>query len=100
MTSLLGDAVPRDFPFGKVSQMLCSYETEYGLTLSAYGYVRWAIDHYGYKCLFKNLMASEKVVGDYAKEALFSAAVLPDGAPNCVCRFTPLATYVSLTRLK
>lgn len=70
MTSLLGDAVPRDFPFGKVSQMLCAYEAEYGLTLSAYGYVRWAIDHYGYKCLFKNLMASDKVVGDYAKEAL------------------------------
>lgn len=97
MSSLLGDTVPGDFPFGKVAQLLGSYETEYGTTLSAYGYVRWAIDHLGYKCLYKNLMASDKVVGSYAREALKYMEDMPMMLNNAIVYANQLMANIADT---
>ena len=70
MTSIMGDSVPPDFPCTRVAEMLRKFEDDSGLELSEYGYVMWCVDHFGWQCAYKNLMASDKVVQGYMDEAL------------------------------
>lgn len=70
MANLLSDCAPADFPYERVVDKMSQFEDENGITLSEYGYVMWAVDHYGWKCAYKNLMASEDVVQGYMDEAL------------------------------
>ena len=69
MTSLLGEFVTADFPYERVAYQLSEAEKTRDLRLSPYGYVMWAVDHHGYKCAFRNLMASENVINGYVEAA-------------------------------
>ena len=68
--SLLHEFVPDDFPFGKTAQALTDAELENNIRLSPYGYIMWAVDHYGYKCAYKNVLASDNVLKGYVDEAV------------------------------
>lgn len=70
MTSLMSECVPAEFPFDKVAAKMRQFEDDNEIRLSEYGYVMWAVDHYGWKCAYKNLMASDDVVQGYMDEAL------------------------------
>lgn len=45
-------------------------EEESDIRLSPYGFLMWAVDHYGYKSLWKNVVSSPKAVNGYAADAV------------------------------
>lgn len=70
---ILGNLISHDFPYFSVCNEFVTFQHDpenKGIRLSPYGYVMYAIDHYGYKCAYKNLMASKNVVEAYEKTAL------------------------------
>ena len=48
MAKLLSDCAHADFPYDRVADTMSQFEDENGITLSEYGYVMWAVDHYGW----------------------------------------------------
>lgn len=74
---LMGQFISDDFPFEDVTKKLQSFETENAITLSPYGYIMWAVDHHGFKCAYKNLMASEPVINGFAIESLRARDDMP-----------------------
>ena len=69
MKRLLGPYAGDDFPYADVAGALSRFEEDNGMSLSPYGYVMWAVDHHGYKCAYRNLMASQAVTSGYAEAA-------------------------------
>lgn len=67
--NLLGEYAPDDFPYGRIAEQLSAEEVKWDIRLSPYGFFMWAVDHYGYKSLWKNVAASQAVVGGYAADA-------------------------------
>lgn len=53
-----------------MASLLNAEEEEQGVRLTEYGYVMWAVDHYGHKCAYRNVMESAKLMHDYALAAV------------------------------
>lgn len=70
MQQILGSLVSDSFPFSTVAEKLTESEMNCLLDLSEYGYVMWAIDHYGHKCAYKNLMAAQRTIDGYTMDAV------------------------------
>lgn len=69
LTGLLGSRVPSGFPFEVVAKSLLKQEKARDIKLSSYGYLMYAIDHYGAGILYRNVLASNKTIEGYAAEA-------------------------------
>lgn len=67
---LMGQYSPDDGRLSEIADRLSDRERESGVTLSAYGFIMWAFDHYGFKCAYKNMLGAEQTVAGYADEAV------------------------------
>ena len=69
INSLLKGLVSSDFPFGTVADKLSAREEDGGIKLSPYGFIMWAVDHYGGKCTYANVLSSDNAVDGYVSAA-------------------------------
>lgn len=92
---ILGPYVSDDFPFADVAQRLTELEEANSMTLSPYGYIMWAVDHYGYKCAHKNCLASDKVLQGYAADALKTRDDMPAMLMNAHVYVTKVMSNVA-----
>lgn len=78
---LLGRSV-EGFPVEKVAARLEALQKEREIVLSAYGYLMWAMEHYGEKCLYKNVLASENAISGYVGAAVKMRDEMPEMLVN------------------
>ena len=86
--TLLGTAVSNDVDYDVMAERLNAEEAEQGVALTEYGYVMWAVDHFGHKCAYKNVMESKNLMHDYA----LAAAKMRDDMPTMLVNAN---TYVT-----
>jgi len=68
-TEILGQYISNGFPYQEVAEKLSRMEEDNNILLSPYGYIMWALDHYGYKCAYKNVLASSGALTGYLEAA-------------------------------
>lgn len=81
-------------PWDFMADMLSSYERSMLVNLSAYGYIMWAYDHYGAKCVYKNILSSSNVMNDYASEAKRLMEDMPELLVNAHTYVTKIMSNV------
>lgn len=53
----------------RIASLLNNVQRSKDIRLSAYGYIRWVVEHYGYKAAYPNIINSAGTVDGYANEA-------------------------------
>ena len=95
MRTLLGTAVSNDVDYDVMAERLNAEEAEQGVALTEYGYVMWAVDHFGHKCAYKNVMESKNLMHDYALAAVKMREDMPIMLVNANTYVTKLMSNVA-----
>lgn len=66
---LLGNAVSGDIDWDLMADRLGTAATTAGVEPSAYGVIMWAVDHHGFKAVWKNILSSQAVCEGYVADA-------------------------------
>ena len=91
---LLGNAAAGDMPWDRMAEILSNYEQSMSVSLSAYGYIMWAHDHYRAKCAYKNILSSVNVMNENASEAKRLMEHIPELLVNAHTYVTKIMSNV------
>ena len=66
----------------RIAKSLDTWAKTYGISLTFYGLLRWAMDKYGGKALYENVLASDSTAKGYADAALHYRDDMPAAIVN------------------